>query len=518
MSSGDGSGVRQAEVVASLSLATDLALGQPMEHVLRLTRLAVGLSDAASATPEVQAEAFYVALLAWVGCVADAHELAALFVDDVQLRADASLVDRRRGPAMTRFIVRHAAAGRSPWGRVVAPLRVIVERKHLLSSTFGSHCDAITGFATQLGMTAGVVEALGETFERWDGKGYRGMAKEEIGLPIRLVQLATTAEIFHRVGGVDAALAEVRRRSGTQFDPRLVECLCDSSHELLDPIGDTTSWDEVIDLAPHLDRVLSDDDLDRGLEAFADFADIKSPFTLGHSRAVAELAGQAAELLELADPRSLHRAGLVHDLGAVGVSNAIWESDHRLSVSDQERVRSHPYLTERALARPEALGRIGALAGLHHERLDGSGYPHGLRADSLGVEARVLAAADVYQAMTEPRPHRPARTAEQAAAELRAEVTLGRLDGEATEAVLGAAGHQRRPPLRPGGLSPREVEVARLVSRGLKTKAIATGLGIAEKTVTAHIDHIYTKIDVSSRATLALWAVRQGLLPEEPSV
>ncbi len=179
-------------------------------------------------------------------------------------------------------------------------------------------------------------------------------------------------------------------------------------------------------------------------------------------------------------------------------------------------MRLHPYLTQRMLRQSKALAQLGAIAVQHRERLDGSGYPHGLGATAIARPARILAAADVYQAMREPRPHRPELSADAAAAELRAEVKAGRLDGEAVEAVLGAAGHRiRRRREGPAGVSEREVEVLRLLARGLSNRAIAERLVISPKTVGSHVEHIYAKIDASSRATASVFAMQHGLLPDE---
>jgi DNA-binding CsgD family transcriptional regulator len=168
------------------------------------------------------------------------------------------------------------------------------------------------------------------------------------------------------------------------------------------------------------------------------------------------------------------------------------------------------------LRQSEALAPLAAIAVQHRERLDGSGYPRGLTGNAISEPARILATADAYQAMREPRPHRPPRTADEAAAELRAEVKAGRLDADAAEAVLGAAGHRvARRREGPAGLTQREVEVLRLLARGLSNKEIAERLVISPKTVGNHVEHIYGKIGSSSRAAAGLFAMRHGLLPEE---
>ena len=174
----------------------------------------------------------------------------------------------------------------------------------------------------------------------------------------------------------------------------------------------------------------------------------------------------------------------------------------------------HPYLTERMLQQSAALAPLGAIAVQHRERLDGSGYPRGLSGTAISRPARILGAADAYQAMREPRPHRPARSADDAGAELRAEVAAGRLDGDAVEAVLGAAGHRvARRRDGPAGLTTREVEVLRLLARGLSNKEIAERLVISPKTAGNHIEHIYAKIGASNRARASLFAMQHGLLP-----
>ncbi len=232
----------------------------------------------------------------------------------------------------------------------------------------------------------------------------------------------------------------------------------------------------------------------------------------------AELAAEAGTRLGLgeADVRLIRRAGLVHGLGRLGVSNAILDKRGPLGAGEWERVRLQPYLTDRMLRQSETLAPVARIAVQHRERLDRSGYPRGLWGAGISREARILAAADAYQAMREPRPHRRERSAEDAAAELRADVKAGRHDADAVEAVLGAAGH--RVPRRregPAGLTPREVDVLRLLARGLSNKEIAERLVISPKTVANHAEHIYAKIDASSRAAAGLFAMQQGLLPEE---
>jgi HD-GYP domain-containing protein (c-di-GMP phosphodiesterase class II)/DNA-binding CsgD family transcriptional regulator len=379
-----------------------------------------------------------------------------------------------------------------------------------------NHWLATNELAGRLGLDAAVRDGLYQTFERWDGKGVPAEAKgSEILLPARLVNLADVVEVYQRTGGLDAAIAVARERSGTQFDPALVDLFCAEAPALFDGLDAVTTWTAVIEAEPALATILTDEELDSALEAIADFTDVKSPWTIGHSRGVAELAGEAATIAGLpgTDATLVRRAGLLHDLGRLGVSNAIWDKRGPLTGAELERVRLHPYLTERMLASSEALAPLGAIAIQHHERQDGSGYPRGLAGDAITPAGRILAAADAYHAMTEARPHRDARSAQETAAELRAGVRQALFDSDAVDAVLRAAGHPvRRRREWPAGLTTREVEVLRLLVRGLSYKEIAEQLVISRKTASTHVGHIYTKIGVSNRARASLFAMKHGLM------
>jgi HD-GYP domain-containing protein (c-di-GMP phosphodiesterase class II) len=284
-------------------------------------------------------------------------------------------------------------------------------------------------------------------------------------------------------------------------------------------LDETLSWDAVLGAEPALSRSLSPSECDDALAAISRFVDLKSPYTLGHSVAVAGLAAAAADSLgaDATEITLVRRAALVTRFGCLGVSNAIWDKPRPLSASEWERVRLHPHLTERMLQNSIALAGVGRVAGQVRERLDGSGYPRGLSSASITRPTRVLAAADVYQSMLEPRPHRRAWTADDAAGELRREVSGGRLDAAAVEAVLGAGGNtaSRRVEYA-GGLTQREVEVLRLIARGCATKDVASRLVISHKTAGTHIEHIYAKLGISSRAEASLFATQHGLLSEDP--
>ena len=511
-----GDGIRLAELVAALSLAIDLGLGQPMEHVLRSCRLALRLAEHVGLEEEERAAVYYAALLAWVGCTADSHELAQVVGDDIAFRADSYRVDLA-GVELTRFLVSHAGAGSSPLRRARLVAALMVSGGRRIETAMVAHCQVAGALAAGLGLGPAVQDALAHNFARWDGKGLpAGVAGEAIALPMRIVHIADIAAAAGRSGGPPAAAQVVKDRSGTQFDPHLARRFLEIAPEALGALDDEPGWDAVIAGEPGLRRALRGEGLDAALAAMGDFADLRSPCFTGHSRAVAALAGEAAEGLGLrpAEVALARRAGLVHDLGRSGVPNTLWDKPGPLSPTERERVRLHAYYTERTLARPAALARIGVVASAHRERLDGSGYHRGLSGVAIPPTARVLAAADAYRAMTEPRPHRPALEADQAASELRREAREGRLDARATDAVLAAAGHRAtsRRQSFPAGLTAREVEVLALLARGATNREIARALVIADKTAANHVEHIYAKIGVSTRAAASLFAMRHGLV------
>jgi HD-GYP domain-containing protein (c-di-GMP phosphodiesterase class II) len=505
--------VRLAELVATLSLGTDLGMGQPMEHVLRECLIALRLSERLGLDEAERGVVYYGALLAWVGCHTDAYEQAKWFGDDIGLKRNARLVDGG-GFGM---LVSHLGAGKPFHERARLALAFPGDGLRAVLSMLENHWLATDAMAVRLGLGDDVRLTLKQSFERWDGKGAFGLRGEQIALTSRLVNVADVVEVFHRTGGVEAAVSVARERSGTQFDPALVEMFCEEAPMLFGDLDSATSWDAVIAAEPALEVVVSDEKFEDVLEAIGDFTDLKSPWTMGHSRGVADLAAEAARGYGLPadDVVTVRRAGLVHDLGRLGVSNAIWDKRGELTQAEMERVRLHPYLSERMLAFSPALAPLGAIAVQHHERLDGSGYPRGLSGDAITPAGTILAAADTYHAMTEIRPHRPARSREEAASELRAEVAAGRLDGDATDAVLRAAGHRvKRRREWPAGLTAREVEVLRLVARGLSNKEIAAELVISRKTAGSHVEHIYTKIGVSNRARASLFAMKHGLMTD----
>jgi HD-GYP domain-containing protein (c-di-GMP phosphodiesterase class II) len=510
--------VRLAELVAALSLGVDLGFGQPMEHVLRQCLIALRLADRLGLDAEQRATVYYTALLIDVGCHTDAHEQAKWFGDDIALKS-AKYDSEMRGVRAALSGMRRIGAGRPPIERFRIAVEFARSGHREVSAMIEGHAALARSLATQLDMPPAVAQALGAAYEQWDGKGWPGvLSGEAVPVASRISHLAEFIEVAHRSGGVEEARRLAVRRAGRQFDPAVAQVLAEHADDVLAGIDGAQTWDAVISAEPALAVTLDSERFDAALLAIADFVDLKSPYTLGHARAVSELASAAAIELGMpeADATMLRRAGLVHDFGRLGVSNAIWDKRGPLAPGEWERIRLAPYLTERILHSAQALAPLGAIALAHRERLDGSGYPRALTGAAISRPARVLACADAYQAMREPRPHRPALAADDAATELRADVRAGRLDADSADAVLRAAGHRvRRRREGPAGLTTREVEVLRLLAQGLSNKEIAERLVISPKTAGNHIEHIYAKIDASSRATASLFAMQHGLLPDE---
>jgi HD-GYP domain-containing protein (c-di-GMP phosphodiesterase class II) len=509
--------VRLAELVAALSLGIDLGFGQPMEHVLRQCWIALRLAEHLGLDQEQRSVVYYTALLTNVGCHTDAHEQARWFGDDIALKAD-KYVYGLHGVRAAVAGLKRLGSGHPALHRFRIGLNFALAGHKEVDGMVASHSAMARSLAAQIGLPAAVQEAVAASYEQWDGKGWPGELKgEAVPIAARVSQLAEFVEVAHRSGGIEAAVALTRKLGGSQFDPSVAARFASTAGDILGGLGEASTWDGVIAAEPALGGPLSDREFDGALGAVADFVDLKSPYTLGHARGVAQLVEAAGAKLGLDGEAltTLRRAGLAHGLGRLGVSNAIWDKRGPLGAGEWERVRLQPYLTERILRQSTGLRAVGAVAAQLRERLDGSGYPGGLSGTAITQPARILGAADAYQSMLEPRPHRAARTPDEAAAELRAEVRAGRLDGDAAEAVLVAAGHRARARReRPAGLTTREIDVLRLVARGLSSKEIAAELVISPKTARNHTEHIYVKIGATNRVGASLFAIKHGLLED----
>jgi HD-GYP domain-containing protein (c-di-GMP phosphodiesterase class II) len=509
--------IRLAEVLAALSLAGDLGHGRTLEHSLRATYLACHLAASIGLDDRERRDVFYTGLLQAVGCVGNAHAMSTdMGMDDIAFKSEIAIANLGDRSAQFNVVVRHfgSAAGAL---RPVVLARALTERQAAREMT-RAHCEVGALIARRAGLGEGVAGALFAVFERWDGHGQpaalRGAASP---IAARVVAIGIAADLFHLGGDAGAALSRIRNASGNSLDPDLSATFVDlgKRRPLWDALAGPNLWDDTLgfERAPRL--TLDPAGLDELALALADFADVKSPSFVGHSRGVADLAQRAARTHRLgaAEIGLVRRAALLHDVGRASVPNTILEKPRALTPGERERVRLHSYYTERVLERAPALVDCAPIAGAHHERLDGSGYHRGIKAGAVPIGARLVGAADVFQALTEPRPYRAARTKEQAASIIRQEAAAGRLDGDVVEAVVAAAaGTPVRRVHASGTLTERELEVVRLVAAGHSNKQIARRLQISENTARHHLESLYSKLEVSTRTGAVMQALARGLL------
>jgi HD-GYP domain-containing protein (c-di-GMP phosphodiesterase class II) len=500
-----------------MSIATDLGTGQPLEHALRTAILAVRLGDLAELAPPELVDAYYISLLHSFGCTSDATEQTELFGDDIEPRARFALVDGGNPEEVAAFLRDVVGQGRPPEVRQEMIAHALENALEIARSTFALHCEVAQRFAGWLGFGSGVISNLAYAFERWDGNGFPGAAAgEAIGLPARVLHVARDISVFLSAGGADRALAVIEQRAGGAYDPRLAGLATAHFAELLDGLDDARIWEQAIAAEPPPQRWMTGEEIDAAFHVVGTFTDLKSYWLRGHAEGTSQLAEAAAWRLGLPEDEVaiVRRAALALDLGRVAISNAVWEKAGPFGLTDWERVQLHPYYTERSFAHAPALAPIGELAAAHHERLDGAGYHRKTLAPGLGRAARILAAADSYQAMRERRPHRPALDPAGAEAELLRDAHEGRLCPEAVDAVLAAAGHRvaKRPRELPAGLTDREHEVLLALAAGKTNKEIAEALGISAKTAGNHIQHIFDKTGVRTRSAATVWAFERHLV------
>jgi HD-GYP domain-containing protein (c-di-GMP phosphodiesterase class II)/DNA-binding CsgD family transcriptional regulator len=504
---------RTLELLGGLSLVTDIGTGSPLEESLKRCLVAARLSKIIGCTNEEVSDVLYTALLQHLGCTAYAHEVARAWGDDVVttrvsfLSSSGELSDMWRVwiPGMAQ------ATGRSK-ARVLAT--TVVTARRMDAEGPAATCEVARGASRGLGLPEAVQAGLLHMFAMWNGKGFPNTAGESIPLAARVMQVALTAVMFASHANGDVAVAEVRRRAGTQLDPDLADLLIEKADELLGDLDEIDAYQAVLDAEPEPVRRVEKGGLTEVARTFGNLVDLKSPWLHGHSAGVGDLAAAAAGMLGLGkDMETLRVAGYLHDLGRVGVSSAIWDKAGPLSTAERDQARLHAYHSERILARIPPLTGLAKLAGQHHERSDGSGYHRGFLAAQLTMPSRVLACADAYRRWIEDRPYRRGLVPARAADRLEAEARAGRLDADAAAAVIQAAGLPRGVRrARPADLTERQVEVLRLVSGGLSNAAIAERLVLSRRTVEHHVQDIYLKIDASTRAGAAMFALQHGLL------
>ena len=323
----DRAHIRLAELVAALSLGIDLGFGQPMEHVLRQCLIALRLAEGIGLDEQQRAVVYYTTLLVNVGCHSDAHEQAKWFGDDIALKSG-KYDHEPRSLRMAAAGIRSLGSGHAPLHRFRLGLEFAISGHREVDGMIAHHAAIARTLGEQLELPDPVLDALGAAYERWDGRGWPGeLDGANVPVASRLAQMAEYVEVANRVGGVEAARELARERRGEQFDPALADLIGSEAEVILSGLDTVATWDAVIQAEPALSVVLSGERFDAALLAIANFVDLKSPYFLGHARAVADLAAETGARLglDVAAVRTLRRAGLVHGLGRLGISNAIWD-------------------------------------------------------------------------------------------------------------------------------------------------------------------------------------------------
>ena len=509
--------LRLADLLGSLSIVADLGFGLPPQTAMRSCLVGTALARELGVTQSDLVDTFYASLLLHVGCTAFSHEAAAALGDELTVNSAVARTNFAAPSDVLTTFIPQATRGRTPVAQLRAAAFIVTRGKSFGHRHETASCEVARETARRLGLSSSLQRTLYEVHEWWKGGGApHGLQGDQIALPARIARVAADAALFDQIGGVELAVEALRDRAGGMLDPSIIHVFIKNADALLSDANTGDPRERILEVEPEPAVMKDNVELLEVAHAFGDLVDLKTPFTHGHSKQVAALARAAADTLRL-DQTTAARvevAALLHDLGRVGISNSIWEKPGPLTTAEWEQVRMHAYHSERILAASQALEPIATIAGMHHERLDGSGYHRGCRGRDISVECRVLAAADAFQAMRQARPHREALTAEEAQKELELASRTGRLDSEAVAAVLAAAGQRprRRRDLRPSGLTERQVEVLRLVAEGCSNREVAKRLYISPRTADHHVQHIYSKIGVSSRAAAALFALEHDLL------
>ena len=435
---GGTASIRLSEVVAALSYALDLTEGEPPGHAVRTCAIGMRLAQELELDANTRSDLFYALLLKDAGCSANSARMAALFgADDHVAKRTSKRIDWAGTLPAFVWSVRTVEPGGSLRGRVQR-LRAIKDEGEVTRSLMRARCDRGAEIALLIGLTTGTAEAIRALDEHWDGRGQPvGLRGEEIPLLARILCLAQTVEIFHSDGGVAAARAVARKRSGGWFDPDLVDALGPCLEDEAFADMDISGWEPP-------DRLLRADDarLDGIAVAFAGVIDAKSPWTYQHSDRASMIAASVAAGLgtDGAALSDVRRAALLHDVGKLAISNRILDKPGELTREEGALMRRHPLVTAQILERVPGFSRLAPTASAHHERLDGGGYPRGLTGHDLDTPMRVLAVADVYEAVTSERPYRAAMSSEEALAILLAEVPA-RLDVDAVTTLAGLLGN-----------------------------------------------------------------------------
>lgn len=412
--------VRLSEVVSALSYALDITEGQPQGHAVRTCLIGMRIGEALLLTASERSALFYALLLKDLGCSSNAARLSGLFgADDLVLKRVHKITDWTNTTSSATYAFKQSMPGRGPLARAWHTLMLGVREQGSGREMTQTRCERGADIAQMLGLELETSDAIRALDEHWDGAGLPYSRRgDQIPLLGRIAGLAQSIEVFHAAFGTDAAFEMARARQGSWFDPELVRALesFEDDTAFWSTLGVTDQLDQVSDLEPQ-DRVILADEsrLDQVAQAFARVIDAKTPYTARHSEGVAGIAVDIGKHMGLGvdDLTTLSRAGLLHDIGKLGVSNLILDKPSKLTEPEMAEMRKHPRYSLEILRKVRRFRAFADLAAAHHERIDGSGYHLGLNGDELGPLARILAVADVCEALSAERPYRKALPVEE---------------------------------------------------------------------------------------------------------
>lgn len=503
--------LRIADPLIGLSAIGDIGRGLEPGHAARTCFIACRLARSLDVGDDTVRAVFFTALLQHIGCVAHAHDTASLDGGrNIQVNAAADRTDFSRPADILKTLLSELTDGAS----LLTRLRFVVPAARMGKVVARTSCEVAEVTARRIGLSPEVQASVRHMSEWYNGKGgFLGRKGEDIALAARIVLAAFTVSIFDRLGGPGAALEAARSRAGKMLDPTVVGGFVRDGSKILEELAATDLLYSLPDEEPTPSICVDESGVDEMSIAFGEAVDLKAPFTHGAASRAFDLAGQAASALGLEAEivAQVRRAAALRDIGKAALTNAVLEKEGPLTEVDREQVRLHAYHTERVLSRSGALAAEAKLASMHHERQGGDGYHRGLSGPSTPMAARAVAAADAMVAMIQPRPYRAALSLDEACTRLSGDKGL---DRDAVGAVIAAAHGSTRTRRRslPAGLSERQVEVLRLLAQGLTNRQIAERLVVSARTAEHHVQDIYLKIGIASRAGAALFAAEHELL------
>lgn len=429
-----------SEILAAFSYALDLTEGQPEGHSLRCCWIAMRLADQLGIEGPARRDIYYAVMLKDLGCSSNAARIADLYLtDDRSFKHDYKLVGADL-PSVLGFVFRKTGEGHGLVARAKAIGNILRNGEEIARSLIQTRCTRGADIARRLRFSENVASAIHSLDEHWDGGGKpAGLAGEAIPLGARIALLAQIADTFFNAAGDAAALAEIASRSGNWLDPTLCRAFMAMAENgaLWNELAASDIAGRVSAIEPDGDAILVDEDyLDDIAAAFGEVIDAKSPYTSGHSQRVGDYVDQVAERLGVAGQprRVLRRAAILHDVGKLGVSSAILEKPGKLEADEWHVMQNHATHTTQILSRVTALRDMALIAGSHHERLDGTGYPLRLDDRLISRETRIITVCDFYDALTADRPYRAAMPPDEALAIMAREVGKA-VDAECFEAL-----------------------------------------------------------------------------------